>query len=133
MKLHPELMALDPFDRTEVNRQRRRLVGEQDTHSHVTAAENLSIALDGAPLQRQVGQITFADKWSPPEDDRIEKREPMIGPRIMKRRHHSLRAVGLYRGRHWARYPTLGGGTLTRETGSPAGCFCVFGLSRLFG
>jgi len=109
-------MALDPFDRAVVNGQGRRLIGEQDTHAHVTAAENLSIAPDGAPHQRQVGQDAFADKWSPTEDNRIKKREPMIGPRIMRWRHHSLRDGGLYRGRHCERYPTLGGGAFTRET-----------------
>ncbi|TKS59087.1 MAG: hypothetical protein EWM73_03376 [Nitrospira sp.] len=74
------------------------------------------MAHNGAPHQRQVGQIAFADEWSPAEDDRIEKREPMIGPRIMQGRHHSLRDAGLYRSRHDERYPTLGGGAPSRET-----------------
>src|SRR4051812_10844734 len=41
----------------------------------------------------------------------------MIGPRIMGWRHHNLREVGLYRGRRSKRYPTLGGGALTRRQG----------------
>ena len=69
-ELDTKLLALDPFDRAEINRQHRSPIGERDTHAHLTATENRSIAQHEAPHHREVGEKTFADKWSSAEDDR---------------------------------------------------------------
>jgi hypothetical protein len=45
---------------------------------------------------QEVGQNTFSDKRNPAEDDRIAELVSGIDPVIRKRRHHSLRALGLY-------------------------------------
>src|SRR5687767_3909635 len=102
-------MALDPFDHAELNRQGRLLIRKQDTHAHLTTAENFSIAHHRTAHQRQVAQNTLSDKWSATENNGVEKWEPMVCARIPAGRHHNLRERGLYRGRHCKRYPTYGG------------------------
>lgn len=79
-ELHSKLLALNPFDCAELDGQSLRLVGQQYTDAHITAAENLPIAHNGAALQRQIDQDSFADEGSPAENDRIVEREPMIRP-----------------------------------------------------
>ena len=66
-KLHAELMPVHPFDRTEIDGECRRLMVEEHTHAHVTAAEDFPIAQNGTALERQIRQDTFSDKGAPPK------------------------------------------------------------------
>jgi hypothetical protein len=50
-ELHPELVTLDPFNLAKLNGQRLWVIGEQHTHTDITAAEDLSIAHDRTPHQ----------------------------------------------------------------------------------
>ena len=54
-ELHPELMPLDPLNLAKLNRQGLGMIGEQDAHADIAAAEDLSIGHDRASHQRQVG------------------------------------------------------------------------------
>ena len=51
-KLHTKLMALNPFDRAKLNGERLRLIRQQNTHAHITAAEHLAIGQDRTPAER---------------------------------------------------------------------------------
>lgn len=64
-KLDSELAALNLAKRTELDRQRRRLIRDQDTHSHIPSANNLLIAQDRTPAERQVGRIPSPTNGAP--------------------------------------------------------------------
>jgi hypothetical protein len=69
-------MPLHPFDRAEVDGECRRLMVEEHTHAHVTAAEHFSVTHDGTALQRQICQDTFSNEGRPAENDRIVEGKP---------------------------------------------------------
>lgn len=83
-KLHTELIALDPLDRSEFDGQRVRLIRQEDTHPDVTAALHLPVAQNRTTAERQIGQNTFPDKRRPAENYRVTEPVPGINPAIGK-------------------------------------------------